>query len=188
MNFSDVLQALDQASTFELFRLRAAIDGLIDAPARLLAIQRQLQIGQVVEYFDAAANARRTGSILALRRKVAVLLDRDDGKRWLIDYAAINLGGVDVHIRHPAPRGVSRNEIAVGDIVGFLDRAGRQCSGRVIKRNDKTASLLVGEQQWRVAYGLLHRVLEADVVEQGRPRALAQDGTPSSARTPPLSE
>lgn len=167
MNFSDVLKALNEASTFELFRMRAAIDVVLGEPARLQAIQSRLQIGQSVEYFDAQANAKRYGKILELRRKVALIIDRDDGKRWLTNYASINLDGADVQIRQTTQRGLSRNEIALGEILGYIDRNGRQQSGRVVRLNDKTASLTVGNQQWRVAYCFLHRVLEADIVEQG---------------------
>jgi len=90
MNFSDVLKALNQASAFELYRMRAAIDRVLDEPRWLLAIQFRLQIGQPIEYFDAQANSPRRGQLLELRRKQAVILDKGDGKRWLISYAAIN--------------------------------------------------------------------------------------------------
>jgi hypothetical protein len=100
-----------------------------------------------------------------LRRKTVLIIDRDDGKRWLIDYPSINLGGTDVQIRQSAQRGLKRNEIAVGDILGYLDRHGQERSGTVTRLNDKTASLTVGDQQWRVAYCFLHRVMEADLVE-----------------------
>jgi hypothetical protein len=165
VNYSDVLKAMNEASAFELFRLRAAINVVLDEPARMQAIQNRLQPGQAIEYFDVRANAKRHGTIVELRRKTALIIDRDDGKRWLTDYASINLDGADVQIQQTTQRGLGRNEIGVGEIVGYLDRNGRQRSGKVLRLNDKTATLAVGDQQWRVAYGLLHRVLEADIVE-----------------------
>lgn len=81
MNFSDVLKTLNNASAFELFRLRAAINAVLDEPIRLQAIQSILYLGQSIEYFDAKENAKRYGKILELRRKMAVIIDRDDGKR-----------------------------------------------------------------------------------------------------------
>lgn len=166
MNFSDVLKSLNRASAFELYRMRAAIDRVLDEPRWLLAIQARLQVGQVVEYFDAQANASRHGKVLELRRKQAVILDQDDGKRWLISYVAINLDGADVQIREQSRQGLGRNEVAVGDVVGFLDRNQQQRSGRIIRLNDKTVTLLCGQQQWRVAYAYLHRVMDIDSVEQ----------------------
>ena len=91
---------------------------------------------------------------------------KDDGRRWLISYAAVNLDGTDVQIREQPKQGLGRNEVAVGDMVGFLDREQRQRSGQVVRLNDKTVTLSCDRQQWRVAYGLLHRVVESDVIEQ----------------------
>lgn len=166
MNFTDVLKALNQASAFELYRMRAAIDRVLDEPRWLLAIQSRLQAGQPIEYFDAQANSMRRGQLLELRRKQAVILDKDDGKRWLISYAAINMDGADVQIREQPQQGLGRNEVAVGEMVGFVDRNQQQRSGRVVRLNDKTVTLQCGQQQWRVAYSFLHRVVDSGVIEQ----------------------
>lgn len=179
MNFSDVLNALNQASAFELYRMRAAIDRVLDEPRWLLAIQARLQVGQPVEYFDAQANTLRRGQVLELRRKQAVVLDRDDGRRWLISYAAINLDGADVEIREQKPQGLGRNEVAIGDVVGFVDRNQQQRGGRIIRLNDKTVTLQCGQQQWRVAYCFLHRVVESDAIEHD---VLALDVAPQPER------
>jgi hypothetical protein len=165
MNFSDVLKALNHASAFELYRMRAAINRVLDEPRWLQAIQASLEIGQLIEYFDTQANALRRGQLLELRRKQAVVLDQADGKRWLIPYVAINLDGTDVQIREQPRHGLGRNEVAVGDVVGFVDRDQQQRSGRIIRLNDKTVTLLCGQQQWRVAYAFLHRVVDADTVD-----------------------
>lgn len=37
--------------------------------------------------------------------------------------------------------------------------------GRIIRLNDKTVTLQCGQQQWRVAYCFLHRVVESDAIE-----------------------
>ena len=166
MNFSDVLKVLNQASAFELYRMRAAINRVLDEPRWLQAIQSMLQVGQAIEYFDAQANKPRHGKLLELRRKQAVVLDQDDGKRWLIPYVAINLDGSDVQIREQPKQGLGRNEVAIGDAVGFIDRNQQQRSGQVIRLNDKTVTLLCGQQQWRVAYAYLHRVVDGDSFEQ----------------------
>lgn len=179
MNFSDILKALNQASAFELYRLRAAIDRSLDEPRWLLAIQSRLRIGESVEYFDTQANTLRRGQILELRRKQVVILDKDDGRRWLISYVAINLDGADVQIREQPRQGLGRNEIAVGEVVGFVDRNQQQRSGRVIRLNDKTVTLLCDSQQWRVAYGFLHRVVDSAIVEQN---VLELDMMPASEK------
>jgi hypothetical protein len=162
MNFSNVIQTLNQASAFELYRMRAAIDRVLDEPRWLQAVQARLKVGQVVQYFDSQANALKRGQVLEMRRKQAVLLDLDDARQWIISYAAINLDGADVQIRENKPQGLGRNEVAIGEVLGFMDRDQQQRTGRVIRLNDKTVTLQCDKGQWRVAYQFLHRVLDAD--------------------------
>jgi hypothetical protein len=161
MNFSKTLAALNSASAFELYRLRAAIDRVLDQPGWMVAVQSRIRIGQKVEYFDAQANRSHQGQILELRRKQAVVLDIATQKRWLISYAAINLDGADVEIREQPQQGLGRNEVAIGDVVGFLDRNHQQRSGQIVRLNDKTVTLHCGQQQWRVAYAFLHRIVDS---------------------------
>ena len=92
------------------------------------------------------------------------MLDTGTGQRWLIPYAAINLDGADVDIRERPRQGLGRNEVAIGDRVGFVGRDHQERSGRVVRLNDKTVTLDCAGQQWRVAYSLLHRVVDADPV------------------------
>jgi hypothetical protein len=161
MNFSEIIANLKSASAFELYRLQAAIDRILDQPGWMDAVRSRLQDGQAIQYFDPAANRSKKGQVLELRRKQALVLDLDTQERWLISYAAINLEGADVEIREKPRQGLGRNEVATGDVVGFLDRNHQQRSGRILRLNDKTVTLLCGQQQWRVAYGLLHRVVDA---------------------------
>ena len=165
MNFSDVLKALNQASAFELFRMRAAINRVLDQPQWVDAVRGRLRVGQVVEYFDSQANAACQAKIIELRRKQALVLDIATQTRWLISYASINLDGADVQIREQVSRGLGRNEVAVGEVLGFLDREQRERSGKVVRLNDKTVTLLCGGLRWRVPYVLLHRVVEARAID-----------------------
>lgn len=160
MDYSQILAALRQASAFDLFRLRAAIDRTLDQPDWMLAVLSRLRVGQTVAYFDPPTNRTHTGQLLELRRKQAVVLDTETRRRWLVSYAAINLDNADVEVREQPKQGLGHNEIAVGDTVGFVDRGGRQRSGQVIRLNDKTVTLTCHGQQWRVAYALLHRIVD----------------------------
>ncbi len=167
MNFSELIKTFNQASAFDLYRMRAAIDRVLDEPRWQQAVQARLQVGQLVQYFDLRANALKRGQVFELRRKQAVLLELDIGKQWLVPYAAINLDGADVHIREHKPQGLGRNEVAIGDVVGFLDRDQQQRTGQVIRLNDKTVTLQCGPGQWRVGYSHLHRVVDAEGAMQG---------------------
>ena len=165
MDFTATLAALNNASAFDLFRLRAAIDRVMDQPGWIDAVRSRLQVGQAIQYFDPQANLAHQGQLLELRRKQAVVLDLGTQKRWLISYAAINLDGADVEIRERPKQGLGRNEAAIGDVVGFVDREHKQRTGKIVRLNDKTVTLNCENQQWRVAYGLLHRVVESSAIE-----------------------
>lgn len=161
MNFTAVLEALNQASAFELFRLRAAIQRKLDDPKWIEAIRWRLRIGQEIEYYSWHDNAVRRARILQFRRKQAEVLDLGDGKCWLIDFCTINVDGLDVQVREQVAKGLGRNEVAVGQTLGFVDREGNERSGVVRRLNDKTVTLQVGQQQWRVGYPLLHHVVDS---------------------------
>lgn len=160
MDFTRTLKELQEASAFDLFRLRAAIDRVLDQPGWMVAVQARLRIGQNIDYFDPQTNRAHKGQLLEKRRKQAVVLDLETQKRWLIAYAAINLDGADVEIREQPVKGLGRNSVAIGDVVGFVDKHQQQRSGRIVRLNDKTVTIQVGPQQWRVSYALLHRVVD----------------------------
>lgn len=161
MDFAAVLQALNQASGFELYRLRAAIDRVLADPKWIRAVQSQLRIGQEITFFDARANKLQAAEILDFRKKEVLVRQLDTDERWLIAYTCVNLDGVDARIREIATRGLSRQAVAVGDTVGFLDREQQQRSGKIIRLNEKSVTLLSNGQKWRVSYGLLHHVVDS---------------------------
>ena len=79
------------------------------------------------------------------------MLDTATGQRRLIPYAAINLDGADVRIREKPRQGLGRNELAIGDRVGFVGRDQQARSGRVVRLDDKTVPLDCAGQQCLVA-------------------------------------
>jgi hypothetical protein len=162
MNFSELLEALNQASGFELYRLRVAIDRALTDPKWTIAIRAQLHVGQEIEYFDPRANRLCPGQILEFRTKEVLVRQTDTQQLWWLAYPAINVNHVDVSVRETSQQGLSRNEVAIGDTVGFVDHEQRQRSGKVMRLNDKTVTLHCEGQKWRVAYALLHRVLNQD--------------------------
>ena len=51
MDYSLIVSELQKASTFDLYRLQAAIAKLLEDPARVVAIKRQLRPGMAITYF-----------------------------------------------------------------------------------------------------------------------------------------
>jgi hypothetical protein len=174
VNYSNIVSMLNQASAFDLFRLRAAIDRILDQPNWMQAVQARLHIGTLIEYFEPQENRACKGTLLEFRRKHAVVLDLETQKKWLVSYAAINLDGADTTIREQPKQGLGRHSVSVGEVVGFVDRHHQQRTGKVIRLNDKTVTLQVGAQQWRVAYSLLHSVVDSVCREENEPCLLPE--------------
>lgn len=164
MNYAEIIQALDNASAFDLYRLHRALDNMIDDPKRIIEIKIALRLGQKIQFYDASTNRLHNAIVEQIKLTKAVVKKLDDGRRWNIPLCAINLRGSDVSITMEKPAGLSKNELQVGDVVGFVDRAGIEQHGTVIRLNQKTASIESGKHGWRVSYALLHTVIDHDSV------------------------
>lgn len=160
MNYTAILEALGQASLFQLFRLNAAISNQLDDPARIAAVKRVLRVGQTVRWFDSAENRLVEAILLRINRTRAEVKNVGDGKPWTIPFYLIELEGQDVAIAPQQRRALDRNSLRVGDRVGFKDRQGQERFGQVVKLNPKSASVQVGAMRWRVGYGLLVSVID----------------------------
>lgn len=163
MNYTAILEALGQASLFELFRLNAAISNQLDDPKRIAAVKRVLRVGQTVRWFDSTENRLVEATLLQMNRTRVQVRNVVDGKPWNISYYTIDLEGQDVTIVPRARQSLDRNSVRIGDRVGFKDREGRERFGQVVKLNPKSASVQVDAMRWRVGYGLLSAVIDGDL-------------------------
>ena len=164
MNYSEILKSLQQASSFDLYRLRVAISRQLESPERILAIRNQLHIGQEVEIFNDGENK----SEMAIIRKfnptsVAIVLVEDQAS-WRVPYFWVNLDGADVSLKNTAKKGIEKNALSIGDTVGFRSREGHEIYGEIIRLNQKTVTLKTVQGEWRVAYGLLFPVVDSSVI------------------------
>jgi hypothetical protein len=162
MNYSEILQELNNASMFELYRLQQAIRRSLEDPARIRKVKDSLRVGQDIGYFDAEENRLIEASILELKRTRALVKNRHDGKLWNIPFYLINIDQADVTISSPTGK-LDRNSLRVGDKVAFRDRNGNELFGEVIKLNQKTAGVLVGTIPWKVGYRLLSSIIEGEL-------------------------
>ena len=67
MNFSEIIKSLNSASAFDLYRMRAAIDRVLDEPRWMRSVQVRVKVGQEVEYFDPQSNALKHDWIPGVR-------------------------------------------------------------------------------------------------------------------------
>ena len=91
MNYSKILDELNKASLFELYRLEQAIRRSLEDPVRIKNIKDSLKVGHDIEYFDAEENRLVEASIIELKRTRALVENRHDGKLWNIPFYHINL-------------------------------------------------------------------------------------------------
>ena len=161
MNYSKILEELNNASLFELYRLEQAIRRSLEDPARIRKIKDSLKVGQNIEYFDAEENRLVEARIVELKRTRALVKNRHDEALWDIPFYHINLAHADVSISRSTGN-LDRNTLKVGDKVAFTDKQGNELFGEVIKLNQKTAGVLVGTTRWKVSYRLLSSIIEGE--------------------------
>jgi hypothetical protein len=165
MNFTAILDALGQASLFELYRLNVAIGNQLDDPKRIAAVKQALRVGQTLRWFNSTENRLVEAKLLRMNRTRAEVRNVADGKPWTIPFYLIDLEGQDVAIATRKRQALDRNSLRVGDRVGFKDRHGQERFGLVVKLNPKSASVQVDGMRWRVGYGLLLPVIDGHLGE-----------------------
>jgi hypothetical protein len=165
MNYAEILDTLNDASLFELYRLNVAIHSQLSDERRIRLIKNRLKIGQDVSYFLAGENRLIDATVVALKRTNVLVKHRLDGAQWNIPYYFVNTDNLDTDIQATPKRQLTKVNLKVGDNVCFKDREGNECFGVVYKLNKKTAGVLVNEMKWRVAYGLLTPVIDGELGE-----------------------
>lgn len=165
VNFSEVVKALDTASAFDLYRLSVAIHRMLDDPKRILAIKRELRIGQEVEYFDSVNNAAVKARLLECNKTRVLVQNLADGKRWKLPYYWLNIEQTETAINSSTGAGLQRHEVGIGEVLGFITRENREMYGKVIKLNPKTVTLQCKTGNWKVPYSLLFRVIDSEYQE-----------------------
>ncbi len=163
MDYSKIIDDLKQASLFDLYRLRVAINHQLETPQRIDEVRRSLKPGQIVSYFDSVENRLVESKVIKLKRTRLLVENIHDKQRWNIPFYWINLDRVDTDITAPARMGLEKSQLKVGDTVGFQDKQNNDVYGEVIRLNQKTATIVTNtNMKWRVAYEWLHLVLEGE--------------------------
>ncbi|NEP63154.1 MAG: hypothetical protein F6K31_40645 [Symploca sp. SIO2G7] len=167
MDYSAIVKAIDHCSGFDLYRLYVAIGNMLEDPKRITEAKRRLHPGDTVEYLNPGKNRVINAKLIKFQRTKVVVENLDDHEEWIIPYYALNIHGADASITENVKEGLGRNEVAVGDHIGFFDRDGNERYGTVIRLNQKTVTLNCSHQKWRVSYRFLFKVLdlEAEVTQ-----------------------
>jgi hypothetical protein len=166
MNIQDVFQALQSASDFELFRLRVAIDKLLEDPERNNALRKKLVVGMQLEYFDAVENRAIACEVIEIKRTRATVYDRNTERNCTLPFYFLNLDHVATDLVVNNKKGMSKAELSIGSAVGFISsKDNQEYNGRVEKLNPKRAVILVdsarGELRWTVPYSMLFPIIQS---------------------------
>ena len=163
-----VLDALQNASSLELFQLSTLIERLLADPRRIIAVRKDMNLGQTVRFVDWRDGSLREGKVVAMRDTQVTLQDLRERKEWKLPYAAIEPPLSDPATRPPAvapeppaaPR-PTRNDFRCGEKVAFEDKYLQTVVGTIVRINSRTATIDPGDgTQWRVGFGLLRHVLD----------------------------
>ena len=168
MNIQTVFQELQSASDFELFRLRVAIDKLLEDPERSNALRKKLVIGMQLEYFNDAENRAIACELINIKRSRATVRDISTGQYGTMPFYFLNLDHIATELVANNKRGLSKAELSIGSTVGFISSQDNQeYIGKVGKLNPKRAVVLVNkgesEVQWTVPYSILFAVIHSEL-------------------------
>lgn len=163
------IEALNRASSLELFHLSTVIERLMSDPSRVVQIRLQLNLGQRVRFVDwkapGAALQLRSGTVVAMKDAHATVKDDATRAAWTLPYAAIEPAAgsreaPQATTLKAAPR-PTRENFRVGERVSFEDRHLQTRIGTVVRINQKTATVdCENEPGWRVSFGLLRHVVD----------------------------
>ncbi len=166
MNYTEIVEALNKASLFDLFRLNAAINTQLENPDKLNRIKNQLKVNQEISYFDKNDNRLIEATIIKIKRTRVLVRHHHDGRQWNIPFYMLNLDHVDTDIHTSSSQKVDKNNLRTGDKVTYKDRNGKEQYGTVFKLNPKTAGVLVGNIKWRVYYQHLSFIIEGKLADK----------------------
>ncbi|MDZ7833520.1 MAG: hypothetical protein U5L07_17380 [Desulfobacterales bacterium] len=165
MDYSNILNELNKASLFDLYRLKVAINQQLENPQRLSEIKKRLKPGQNISYFDEEENRLIDAKVLKIMRTRLLVQNIHDQKKWNIPLYYVNLDEVNTDISDQSQEGLSKSQLKVGDLVGFRDRVNDDVNGKIIRLNQKTATIITSTNtKWRVPYELLHFIYDIEQV------------------------
>jgi hypothetical protein len=161
-----LLEVLGRASSLELFQLSAVIERLLADPKRILAVRKDLHLGQVVSFLDWRDGQMRTGTVVTMKDTQVTIQEEHTRRAWTLPYTAVDPPQPNAQ-RAAAPEPpplaprASRNDFRCGEKVSFEDKYFNTVVGVIVRINQRTATIDPGDgTTWRVAFGLLRHVVD----------------------------
>lgn len=161
-----VLDALQRASSLELFQLSAVIERLLVDPKRIVQVRRDLHLGQSVRFLDWGTGQMRAGVVAAMKDTQVTIHEEASRRAWTLPYAAIEPPPPGTAKPAPAPEPppaprATRNDFRCGEKVAFVDKYLNTVVGTIVRINQRTATVDPGDgTSWRVGFALLRHVID----------------------------
>jgi len=162
-----LVEALNRASSLELFQLSTIIERMLADPRRIIAVRAHLHLGQTVRFLDWRDGQMRQAKVVALKDTQVTLHEVGSRREWKLPYAAIEPPAPNAaapasspSVPAAAPKS-SRNDFRCGEKVAFEDRYLQTQVGTIVRINQRTATIDTGDgTSWRVGFALLRHVLD----------------------------
>ena len=165
-----MIEALEGASSLQLYQLKAIIEGMLVDPRRGLAARANLHLGQTVRFVDFRDGQMRSGKIIAFKDTQATVLEQGTKRTWKIPCVSMQgytdaerQGAQTQYVPPPEPATATTRtrEFQPGDTATFEGRDGRSITGVVVRINQRTATIGTGGGgNWRVPFHMLRHVLD----------------------------
>jgi len=156
-----VLEICESLSSYQLYRLKSKLSSMLDEPVLIDQIKSQFSLGDEIEYFSAEENRNIRAILQKHNRSYASISNLENGERWRIPYSWIKVDESEFHAPTRKNK-LTRDDIAVGEFIGFTDRQNQERFGTVIRLNPKTVTIDCEDgRSWRVAYSFLFRVIDS---------------------------
>lgn len=166
MQDAALIDALNNATSLELYQLAALVERLMSDPRRIVAIRKDLHLGQAVRFYETRADRLLQGRIVEMRDSSLTVQATEYRGQWKLPYAAIEPpepGAKAPAAAAPPPPNAprpTRADFTRGDKVSFTDRHLQVHVGIITRCNPKTASIDCDGAAWSVTYGALRHVLD----------------------------
>ena len=161
-----LIDALNRASSLELFQLSALVNRMLSDPRRIIAVRTNMHLGQTVRFLDWRSAQMRNGRVVVMGQSTVTLHDESTRSQWKLPYAAVEPPGHTHTPDRPATAAPpqlkpGRDEFRCGEKVSFEDKYLQTQVGTIVRINQRTATIDTGDgHSWRVAFALLRHVLD----------------------------
>ena len=162
-----LIDALNRASSLELFQLSTIIERLLADPRRIIAVRTNMNLGQTVRFLDWRDGQMRNGKVVAMKDTQVTLHEEGTRREWKLPYTAVEPPTATAQPRAaaapptPPPNQASRSDFRGGEKVSFDDKYLQPQVGTVVRVNQRTATVDTGNgHSWRVPFHMLRHVLD----------------------------